>query len=340
MKDFTVLMTSCSPRKNEIINCLYDNADNANVSIYATNCDATELPSRSSVKDAFVVPRNDASNYIDTLLALCEQLSVDILIPRLSSELEVLAHNVNSFEKIGVQVNVSNLESLKISNDKEALYNRYHDIMPFQLKATGSDDIGFMSRCCSRFCCKLPHSSGAMGFAIVDDELCNDVTKFHAYGQKHYISTDQLRRIVDTQNLDYILQEFVPGLDYTVSLLANCGQVTHICGYVGYEMDYSCIMYGEIKAHKEAFEISRQIVKDLNLDGNVGIDFILKPDGHVVLLEVNPRLNATLPFVAKAGCNMPYLRCKQLLGYDITDEGQNIVEGLKMRKHYVAEYFV
>lgn len=340
MKDFTILMTSCSPRKNEIINCLYDNDDDANVSIYATNSDATELPSRSMVKDAFVVPLNNAPDYVDTLLSLCKQLNVDILIPRLSSELEVLAKNIKLFEKIGVRVNVSNLESLKIANDKEALYNRYFDIMPFQLKASNSGDVLFMRQNCPNFCCKLPHSSGAMGFAIVDDKLCDDVTKFHAYGQKHYISTDHLCRIIDSQYLDYILQEFVPGLDYTVSLLADCGEVTHICGYIGYEMDYSCIMHGEIMEHMEAFEISRQIVRELNLDGNVGIDFILKPDGHVVLLEVNPRLNATLPFVAKAGCNMPYLRCKQLLGYDITHEGQNITEGLKMRKHYVAEYFV
>ena len=65
------------------------------------------------------------------------------------------------------------------------------------------------------------------------------------------------------------------------------------------------------------------------------------PEGEVVLLEVNPRVNASLPFVWKAGVNMLYLRCKNLLG-DYSDIGQfqKIEFGLKMKKFYDSRYFL
>lgn len=340
MRDFSVLMTSCSPRKTGIIHCLKDNEDGAKVKVYCTNCDRNELPSLNDCDGAYVVPRNNSSGYIDALLSICKELDIDILIPRLSSELEVIASNITLFERIGVKVSVTNLIGLNISNNKLRIYERYYDLMPAQVVGVNSSTVREFANSHSSFCCKLPKSSGAAGFAIVDNQLCDDVNLFHAYGKKHYISVEHLCRIVDSQKINYILQEYILGNDYTVSLLADNGKVTHICGYIGLEMEYSCIMQGEIMKNEIAFEISRRIVSDLNLSGNIGIDFILKDNGDVILLEVNPRMNATLPFVAKAGCNMPYLRCKQLLGYDITHEGQEVKEGLKMRKKYVAEYYV
>jgi carbamoyl-phosphate synthase large subunit len=333
-------MTSCSPRKNGLIHCLKDNPDGVSVKVYCTNCDPNELPSKNVCDGAFVVPRNSAPDYIDSVLELCANLNVDVLIPRLSSELEVIALNKDKFNALGVKVCVTDYDGLVIANDKAKLYARYSQLMPKQAIGNTSNEVREFAKMYPKFCCKLPHSSGAAGFAIVDDVLCDKVTLFHAYGYKHYISTDHLCRIVDTQHLNYILQEFIDGKDYTVSLVAKDGEVSHICGYVGYEMEFSCIMYGEIIPHQKAFEVSRKLVKDLCLSGNIGIDFILKPDGDVTLLEINPRMNATLPFVTKAGCNMPYLACKQLLGYDILHDGRNIQTGLKMRKNYVSEYFV
>ena len=340
MRDFTVLMTSCSPRKTGIIHCIKDNEDGVNVTMYCTNSREDELPSSSVCEKAFVSPCNDSPDYINHLLTLCAIYHVDIVIPRLSSELEVLASNRKRFEDIGVKVGVTDLDGLLVANDKSRLYAKYSYLMPKQVVCSNSKMVLEFAKAFPKFCCKLPHSSGATGFAVVDDKLCDDVNLFHAYGHKHYISTQHLCRIIDTQRLNYILQEYAEGYDYTVSLIADHGKVTHIVGYVGYEMEVSCIMYGEIRDNEFAFEISKSIVAELNLSGNIGIDFILKPDGSVVLLEINPRLNASLPFVAKAGCNMPYLNCKRLLGYDISQDGKDIVKGLKMRKHYATEYFV
>lgn len=340
MRDFSILIPSLSPKKFDLINCFKDNADGVNVKVYVTNCDERDLPQDGLCDGVLLAPRNDSPEYINWMLNTCRQYGIDIILPRLTSELELFSIHRKCFEDEGIKVAVTGIDGLSIANDKNKLHRLYSSYMPAQMVCKSSEDVMSFSKKFPVFCCKLPHSAGAAGFAIVDDKLCDRVTLFHAYGRKHYISTNHLCRIVNTQNLDYIVQEFVPGYDYTVSLICQDGVISHIVGYIGYEMEFSCIMYGEILPNEEAFDISKRIVSDLNLSGNIGIDFIVKPNGSVVLLEVNPRMNATLPFVAAAGCNMPYLRCKQLLGYDISEEGQNIQVGLKMRKHYVSDYFV
>ena len=80
------------------------------------------------------------------------------------------------------------------------------------------------------------------------------------------------------------------------------------------------------------------VVQRLGIDGNVGFDFIVKDDGTVLLLDVNLRINATLQFPAKAGCNLSYLRCKRLLG-DTSMYKLNINRNLKMVKYFDSKYY-
>lgn len=340
MKKFSVLIPSLSPKKFDLISCFTDNDDSAPVDVYCSNCNSADLPASIPASRRLVAPRNDSPEYVEWILDTCKKEHIDIILPRLTSELELFAANKTLFEAAGIKVAVSDLPGLKIANNKTAMYSRYPFLMPEQEVVHTSTEVRDFSSRFGSFCCKLPDSAGSVGFAIVDDDLCDDVTLFHAYGYKQYISLDHLCRIVDNQNHDYILQEYVNGLDYSVSLIADNGVVTHMVGYVGYEMDYSCITYGEILPNLKAYAIAKQIVGDLDLSGIVGIDFILMSDGNVRLLEVNPRMTASLPFVAKAGCNMPYLLCKQLMGYDIHNDGRTVRNGLKMRLHHVAEYFV
>lgn len=213
--------------------------------------------------------------------------------------------------------------------------------MPVQIVAKSIQDVIDFKNRCNTICCKISNAWGGKGFAVVDDIKCDDVSYFHAYGKKHFISFEQLCRVVDkNKNHAIILQEYHAGLDYTVSLLADHGKILYMCGYVGYLLEFGCILYGEIRHNNSAYNICTKIVSDLKLDGNVGVDFILNDDDSVVLLEINPRINATVSLVSKAGCNLPYLRCKQLLGYNVNNVNCEINDKLKIRKRFEAEYFI
>lgn len=341
IKSFSVLLTCCTMQASDLILCLRNNEDNVDVKVYAANNRKEDLPSESLCEKTFVLPNIRDKGYIQSLLQICKQYNISIIIPKLSAELELLAKNKSLFEYNRIKVSVSSLDSLKIANDKIELSRKYSQYMPVQIVAKSIQDVIDFKNRCNTICCKISNAWGGKGFAVVDDIKCDDVSYFHAYGKKHFISFEQLCRVVDkNKNHAIILQEYHAGLDYTVSLLADHGKILYMCGYVGYLLEFGCILYGEIRHNNSAYNICTKIVSDLKLDGNVGVDFILNDDDSVVLLEINPRINATVSLVSKAGCNLPYLRCKQLLGYNVNNVNCEINDKLKIRKRFEAEYFI
>lgn len=335
------MLTCCNIHVKDIIGCFKHNPEDRNVEVYVTNSLEWELPPKGTCDGRLVVPRIDAPQFIPTMLDLCEKYKIDAVFPISSVDLEVMSLNKDKFERIGTKVSILPIKTLRIANDKAELYRRFHELsMPDQVIPYDSVDVRFFARSHNgKVCCKLSNLCGGKGFAVVDDEKCDDVTLFHRFGQKHFISLDQLCRIVDSRKHEVILQEYKEGLDYTVSLLADHGKIVKIVGYVGYLLEFGSIMYGEIKANEQAFSIAETLVRELELDGNIGIDYILHEDGSVSLLEINPRINASLPFVTEAGCNMMYLRLKQLMGEDISDIPSEAREGLKMKKYFATRYF-
>ena len=334
-----VLLTCSNIHAKDMILTLKDNYEKKDVQVFCTNSNEFDLPPKSICDGGFLMPKVTEPEYIEKLLALCKKNQIQIVVPISSIDLNLMAANKEMFADNGILVSTTNADSLEVANDKINLWKRYNRFMPNQIvNGTTSDVEGFLSATKS-ICLKLSDNCGGRGFAVVDDAKANNPFYFHRFAQKHYITKDQLRSILSDGSNKVILQEYIGGLDYTVSCLCDKGEVTHIVGYVGYMLEFGSIMYGEIKPNDEAYEIARYIVSDLKLDGNIAFDFILKDDGGVVLLEVNPRANASLPFVAKAGCNMLYLRCKQLLGLPYKGEQQTINVGLQMKKYFDTKYF-
>lgn len=342
MKSFNVLLTCCSIHVKEVIDCLKDNEDGVSVKVYVANSVAANLPPNELSDGNFVVPSVTAPNYIETLISICKDNGISIIMPTSTLELEIMAHAKDELMQQGIIVSVSSIDSLFVANNKIALYGCYSDLMPKQIIPSGASDVDAFAASLkyknSSICCKVDNLCGGKGFAIVDDKKSKDISLFNKFGENRYVSLADLKNIV-ASNKKVILQQRIEGLDYTVSALADKGKVVHVCGYVGYIMAFGSIMYGQIKPNDMAYNIVEKIVSELGLDGNVAFDFILKKNGKVVLLEINPRINASLPFVRQAGCNMVYLRCKQLLGYDVSSEC-NLSTGLKMKKFYDTRYYV
>ena len=341
MKDFNVLITGCSRFSKELIDSLKNNEDGVKVKVVGVDCNPNHLL-HTGVDWSYVVPTIYDPEYIPTLINVCKKHDVNVILPYITRELELMAANKHRFEEYYFKVSISSVESINVANDKVAMWERFSRYMPQQTFATGRESI--MSFALSvgypinKLCCKLTNRCGGLGFAIVDEEKANDITLFNKSNENRYVTLEQLCTIVDeNKDVTILLQNYIPGLDYSVCVLADKGESLVEVGYVGNLMSYGSVVNGEIVKHDEAYRIAREVTKELGLDGNACFDFII--DGEkAVLLEVNPRINASIPFVAKAGANLPYLRCKQLLGYELPKEF-NIKYGMKMNRYYESEYF-
>ena len=337
----TVLITGCNNHFQGIEKCLHHNYENEKVVTIGTDCNPNHLLGTGCDK-TICVPRSDNPDYIPTMLNICKENHVDVVMPFVTTELHIMAENAHKFDKIGTKVSVSSPESINIANNKIEMYRKFSEYMPSQRTVRGSASIGDFASAIGyphkKFCCKLPESCGGNGFSVVDEVKGRDIRLRNKCGVPGYITLDTLKDLADHYDGDIILSEYVEGKDYSVCVLADHGKVTNMCGYIGYEMDYGCILLGEIMKNDRAYEIAEHVCSELGIDGNACVDFMIGNDGNVHMLEVNPRLSASLAFVEAAGLNLPYLRCKQLLGTDISKYDISIQYGMKMRKYYECEY--
>jgi carbamoyl-phosphate synthase large subunit len=73
---------------------------------------------------SYKIPFANNPEYISTLLHICQQEKVDLLFPGLDIELEILSKNMLvNLKKLGLLVVVSDLNVVKISNDKQYMYD-------------------------------------------------------------------------------------------------------------------------------------------------------------------------------------------------------------------------
>lgn len=338
----TVLITGCSKHSKEIVDCLKENEDGEPVRVIATNLDDNKVL-RHGTDACYILPRIDEPGYIDALLDVCIKEKVNVILPYITAELELLAAKRHVFSQSGIKVSVSSPESLRVLNDKISMKIRHGDIMPVEVEVENIDQLHealrqFRKAGINQLCCKINSRCGGAGFAVIDNEKAYDISLFNRCGINRYIGLAELERVVSRGETKVIIQEYVTGTDYSVCVLADHGNVTHICGYAGYDMEYGAVVNGEILYNKKAYAIAERVAEAEGLDGNACFDFILTDDGSVMLLECNPRINASIGFIRKAGCNMVWLRCKNLLGMDVADH-YNIQYGLRMSKYYEAEYF-
>lgn len=337
-----VLITGCSMHSNDLINELRNNYDGEELHIVGINASETALL-RKGVDAGYVVPLITDPTYIDTVLDICLKEHVDVILPFITAELPIMAENRKVFEDHGIHVSVASPESLAAAGNKIALGAKYPDLMPKQAVVRSKEDIDRFAKDVGYpdklICCKLPNRCGGVGFAIIDEVRGRDLTIYNKFGVNRYITMDMLYDLAAHCPDTLILQEYEEGLDLSICCLAENGKMLHALGFEASLMAFGSAMFAEISTNENALKIAKTVIEDTGLDGNCCFDFIVKPDGSVKLLEVNPRLSATLPFIAKAGLNLPYLRIKQLMGHDVSGFKPTINYRLHMSKNYESEYF-
>lgn len=352
-----VLITGCSKHSKEIVDALTLNEDCRAVEVVAVNMDENKLLQHGT-SWKYVAPPITDEGYIPFLKQVCKETHTNIIIPYITAELELMAKHKQEFEEMGVHVSVTSEESLSILNNKERFGAVFREYTPDQYIVSSVESAREIytayEKNGKKLCCKISGKCGGTGFCIIDNQKAYDISLFNRCGVNRYISDQDIYKIIDVGH-KVILQEYIEGVDYSVCVLADHGKVLGMVGYAGFDMEFGAVVNGQIVINRKAFDIVEHIVKKTKVDGNACFDFILEgatsgsgieemQKAPVKLLECNPRINASIGFCWRAGMNMVYLRCKQLMGdlipEDIVSSRTRIKEGLRMQKYYESEYYI
>ena len=340
MREVTVLITACGnvymPGTTASIK------NNGERKIRLIGADMNRDDTILQMVDAYyTVPRGDDPAYADAILDICIQEKVDVVIPIMSVELETLAKNADRFAAAGVALSVSDLEPLKIANNKLALLQfmqennipcaRFCEVNNVEDVDKAIEEVGVP------VVFKATEGSGSRGMRIIDPSKSRFDILFHEKPTSAYVTLKDFKETLQEGDMPQMLaMEYLPGHEYTVDMLCDKGKVLYSLCRRGLNVQTSIILDGIVEDKPEIIALCNQVAEKLKLTGNIGFDVKERADGTPVIMECNPRATAGVSEFAASGVNLLYLNIKRCLGEPLPELTPRY--GVIMKRRYQEMY--
>ncbi|MEM4959029.1 MAG: ATP-grasp domain-containing protein [Nanopusillaceae archaeon] len=250
-----------------------------------------------SHKYYIVSPANEEENFINDLKEIVEREGIDLIIPTVDEEIEVLSGKTDLFK---AKLIIHPKETIEICLNKYKTYeyfkNKIPDIVPEFSK--NPRDIS------SEIVVKKPIRSRGSRNILVGN------------------------RVDFEEDEGFFFVEFLPGREWTVDVLTGRGgEELIIVPRIRLKIRGGVSVIGEIRLDENIVNYSREIIKKLRFEGPLNIQFKEDSKGFPKLQEINVRFSGGLLITAASGVNLP----KILVEYWIDNrkpEGYSIEEGV------------
>lgn len=346
MKELKILLTgSGAPGWVPIFKCLISNPDHRPLEIYG--CDIQSVTAGSYyAKKHFTVPSGIEKNYIKTIIDICKENQIRIIIPLTDSELTPLAKHKNLLKKYNITVPISSHKALKVALDKYRLYNFLSkvdiNVPQFIIVDNWRDfkkaikQLGYPNL---PICFKPTIAWGSRGFRILNPLNNSFQMLFNEKPNSTQISyTEILSVLKNVERFPKLLvMEYLPGNEYSVDILSDTRSIRYCIPRLRLKTKGGITTEGIVENNKELIDLSKKIVKTLDLHYSVGIQFKYDKYNKPKVLEINPRLQGTTIMATGAGVNLPYFCIKALLNEEIPEIIP--IFGVSMIRHWQEVFF-
>lgn len=316
----TVLITGGgSPGIAGTIYSLRNNPDSVNVRV--VTCDMRDNVVGKYLADAFYVVRQaQHSEFINDVLEICEKEDVDVILPQVTNELSVFAKFKETLELQGVKVAVSDASSIEMANDKWVILDVANacGVPSPNSRLTSSEgefvkavlELGYPK---NKVVVKPRVSNGSRGLRILSSESW-DVEKFlKEKPDATEMNLEELLRILRNGKWpDLIVQEYLPGEEYTVDVFRGKSGTLAV-PRLREEIRSGISFKAKVEPRKDLIDFSTRLAEALNLKYAFGFQFKISSEGTPKLLECNPRIQGTMVVSSLAGYNMIWWTVKELL---------------------------
>ena len=345
LRNLTVMVTAAGAQFTPgLFRCLRENGER-DIRIIGVDCDE-DATIKQMVDVVYKVPKVSDAGYVDSLLAICHQEHVDVLLPSMSAELPLLIGSKDKFQVNGTHVSVGSAKAVSTCLSKLRLYEfmqshdiptpKYHAIRSLKEFDEALEYIGYPNHA---VCIKATQLSGSRGIRIIDPKKSRFDILFGEKPNSLYTTYDELHSILSEKESDMpeiMAMECLTGEEFSVDILADHGKVLYMCGRRSETIVASIPQSATLFEDTRAYEIVTRLTEVLGLDGNADFDFRYNSEGVPVLMECNPRIAATMEVFKAGGLNLPYLRIKQLVNDPLPDIKARL--GTKMKRRYVEMF--
>jgi carbamoyl-phosphate synthase large subunit len=235
-----------------------------------------------------VVPRTDAPDYLDQLLALLRKHRVDVAFPGIDADMYKWADHAAQIEATGTKVVLNSLELISRCSDKWAFYERQQELnLPHAIPSYLEMDFDFLKEKCGLpFLLKPRRGFGSKGIVAVE-------------------TAEQFGKISPATKTTLMAQPIVGRDDEEFTVSAFCDG----------HGSYSAFMALRRKLSKDGFTDKAEVVDQAEFSeavqdlcrafapiGPTNFQF-RKTDHGLKLLEINPRISSSTSIRAAFGYN-------------------------------------
>lgn len=244
-------------------------------------------------KQRLLIPRGDTADFVKTMLTLCRERQIEVLIATVDSELAPLAAAAEQFAELGVKLPLCSYDTLKICYDKHALLTACQDHIP------------------------------TPDFVLLDKDKLNTITSFPRFAKprrgagSNGILTIRSKEDLSQIPLDssYLVQELLPGEEYSVdTYIDSKGQPIAAVPRLRMKVDSGVAVTARTVIFPELSTLAVKVATLIGVRYVANIQFKQASDGQFKILEINPRFSGALPLTTEAGVDIPKLLIQDIQG--------------------------
>lgn len=268
-------------------------------------------------KQRLIIPAGHSPDFLPSLLSICQNQQIEVLIPTVDVELLPIAKHLTEFTNHGIKIPISSAKSLELCRDKYKLLTFCEDtgLCPsFFLLSENSNLETFPFPCFA----KPRLGAGSRGAVTIQDKK----------------ALEQLPK-----DESYLIQELLPGEEYSVDVYIHSDSYPLAAvPRLRMKIDSGIAVACQTLHNPQLAEMALKIAKKTDLRYVANIQFKANTQGDFKLLEINPRFPGTLPLTAAAGIDIPKLMVKDILHEPLGSELLAFKE-LMVVRYWTEQFF-
>jgi carbamoyl-phosphate synthase large subunit len=304
-----LLTASGAPGAARLIRALQQNGERK---LAVIGTDMSERSAGRFLCDSFhVVPPGSSDEFAPSVAALAEREGADVVFPQSSGEVVRFAAGRDLFP---MPLMVASSAAIAACDDKAQTMElaeragvrspRTHLAhTPGEFRAAAAE-LGYPAR---DVCMKPPRAKGSRGFRVLSANVDRRHALLEARPGPLPLSVDEALEAIGGDDFPPLLvMELATGKEHTVDGICRGGRLLLGHAKTREAMRAGLAMYFETSAQPELEAGARRLVRELELDWFVNVQFIGE---H--LLEINPRIST---IVYQDDLNLPYLAVRHAVG--------------------------
>ena len=318
-RKLTILISSAG-RRVGLMECFRADAADLDIDldIIATDMRPDISPACHLADAAFSVPPCTAPDFADSVHSICFSNAVELVIPTIDPELEVLSRHKKCFSETGTELAVSSPEVVRLAGDKlETAHFLAAAGIPVPRTAAFNNQIFEPADWKWPLILKPRIGSASRGAMIV---RCPEAVRCAEFTE------------------DYVVQEYMPGEEYTVNVFFDREErLSCAIPHVRQEVRAGEVSKGTTRRHARLERIAHRLAEVLPSPRGALCFQAIAGDDRVGVFEINARFGGGFPLAHAAGARFSRWLLEEAAGLPLA-ANNDWREGVTMLRYDAAVF--